>query len=251
VIFNRQAPLRELFRRSTEIGVALGGATQTRHIFGRMINRRYRGKLETVLDHRDEGFPVLRSYYKTSYAKMYQKHEHFLRAEACANDTYHLGVGRRLENLPALKERLHDTTDRYFGQHAELLDSTVDTGALAKLAQSVTVGARRVPGIKLHDDRVIRLIDALLYTGGLLNDWTTRDLHARLLARHRLTDENYTLNQLRYDLGKLRAHGLAERIGDTPSLPPHPGRRANRCAPRQGAHPSAWPDLREILDARL
>jgi hypothetical protein len=87
VIFKRQAPLRELFRRSTEIGVALGGATQTRHIFGRMINRRYRGKLETVLDHRDEGFPVLRSYYQTSYVKMYQKYERFLRAEACANDT--------------------------------------------------------------------------------------------------------------------------------------------------------------------
>jgi len=31
-----------------------------------------------------------------------------------------------------------------------------------------------VSGIKLHDDRVIRLLDCLLYTGGLLGNWTTR-----------------------------------------------------------------------------
>ena len=34
-----------------------------------------------------------------------------------------------------------------------------------------------------------------------------------MLARHRLTEADYRLGQLRYDLGKLRAHGLAERLG--------------------------------------
>ena len=125
---------------------------QTRHIFGRHINRRYRGKLETVLERRDEGFPVLRSYYKSSYVKQYEKGNLLLRTETCLNDTYHLNVGRKLANLPMLKQRLAATTDRYLEQQAELLDSTIDTGALAKLAAPVTVGTRRVPGIKLHDD---------------------------------------------------------------------------------------------------
>ena len=65
----------------------------------------------------------------------------------------------------------------------------------------------------LHDDRLIRLLDNLLYTGGLLGDSTTRQLHERIVARHRLDEDDYTLGQLRYDLGKLRAHGLAERVG--------------------------------------
>ena len=60
------------------------------------------------------------------------------------------------------------TTDRYLTQQAELLDSTVDRGALAALAAPLTTGTGRVPGIKLHDDRLIRLLDNLLYTGGLL-----------------------------------------------------------------------------------
>ena len=213
VIFQRRARLRALFQRAVEIGVALGGATQTRHIFGRHINRRYRGKLETVLERRDEGFPVLRSYYKSSYVKQYEKGNLLLRTETCLNDTYHLKVGRKLANLPVLKQRLAATTDRYLEQQAELLDSTIDTGALAKLAAPVTVGTRRVPGIKLHDDRVIRLLETLLYTGGLLDNWTTRELHARVLARHRLGEKDYTLGQLRYDLSKLRAHRLAERVG--------------------------------------
>lgn len=213
VVFRRQAPLRELFRRATEIGVALGGATQIRHLFGRRIDRRYRGKLETVLEHRDEGHPVLRAYYQTSYVKQYEKGGRLLRIEGCLNDTYHLGVGRKLENLPQLRTHLEATIDRYLAQQAELLDSTVDTGALARLANPIPVGRRRAPGIKLHDDRVIRLLDTLLYTGNLLGDWTTRELHARSLARHRLTESDYTITQLRYDLWKLRAHGLVERIG--------------------------------------
>ena len=156
---------------------------------------------------------MLRSYYKSSYVKQYEKGNLLLRTETCLNDTYHLNIGRKLANLPALKRRLAATTDRYLEQQAELLDSTIDSGALAKLAAPVTVGSRRVPGIKLHDDRVIRLLDSLLYTGGLLGNWTTRELHERVLARHRLTEQDYTLGQLRYDLGKLRAHRLAERVG--------------------------------------
>ena len=213
VIFHRRARLHALFQRAVEIGVALGGATQTRHLFGKRISRRYQGKLETLLERRDEGFPVLRAYYKSSYVKQYEKGDRLLRTETCLNDTYHLGIGRKLDNLPAIRRHLAATTDRYLAQQAELLDSTVDRGALAALASPVTTGKRRVPGIKLHDDRVIRLLDGLLYTGGLLGDWTTRQLHTHILARHRLREEDYTLGQLRYDLGKLRAHGLVERVG--------------------------------------
>jgi hypothetical protein len=44
-------------------------------------------------------------------------------------------------------------------------------------------------------------------------DWTSREVHTRLLARHRLTEPDYRLSPLRSDRGKLRAHGLVERLG--------------------------------------
>jgi len=215
VIFKRAAPLRALFQRAVDIGLLLGGADQATHLFGRRINRRYQGKLQTVLDRRNEGQPVLRSYYQTSFAKLYVRSYRLLRAETCINNTYHLGIGRRLENLPALTERMATTNRRYLDWQAELLDSTVDTGQLAELTQPTLVGRRRIPGIKLHDDRVMRLLEALLHPAGLVADWTSRDALARVLQRHQLAETDYRLSQLRYDLSKLRAKGLVERIGKT------------------------------------
>ena len=215
VIFHQPSPLRAQFRRAVELGLLLGGADRTTHLFGRQITARYGGKLQTVLDRRNEGHPVLRSYYQTSFVKQYEKAETLLRTETCINNTYHLNVGRRLENLPTLVTRMAETNQRFLDAQAELLASTVDQGQLARLAQPIQIGKRRVPGLRLQDDRVLRLLDVLLHPGNLVADWTSRDVLARLLARHRLTDTDYRLSQLRYDLGKLRAHGFVERIGHT------------------------------------
>jgi len=195
--------------------VLLGGADRTSHVFGRRITHRYRGRLETVLDRRNEGYPTLRSYYQTSFVKQYEKGNRLLRTETCLNDTHHVAIGRHLENLPALKERLAATNARYLEAQAELLASTIDAGYLAALAQPTLVGHRRIPGIKLHDDRVIRLLEVLLHAGNFVANWTSREVHARLLARHRLADSEYRLGQLRYDLTKLRVKGLVERLGRT------------------------------------
>jgi hypothetical protein len=215
VIFAEPSPLRALFRRAVELGLLMGGADRTSHLFGRQITSRYRGKLQTVLDRRNEGHPVLRSYYQTSFVKQYEKAETLLRTETCINDPYHLDVGRRLENLPKLVTRMAGTNQRFLDAQAELLACTVDQGELARLAQPIQVGQRRVPGLRLQDDRVLRLLDVLLHPGSFVADWTSRDVLARLLDRHRLTETDYRLSQLRYDLGKLRAHGFVERIGRT------------------------------------
>jgi hypothetical protein len=219
VIFKRSAPLKALFRRACELGVLVGGAERTTHLFGRRINRHYQGKLQTVLDQRDAGHPVLRWYYQTSFAKQYtrgdQHGDRILRTETCSNDTRHFGVGRRLENLPLLRQKLAQTNERYLALQAELLASTVDTGQLTALAEPTRIGHRRIPGLKLHDERVMRLLETVLQPGTFVADWTTRELHARILARQQLTDGDYKLSQLRYDLAKLRAKGLVERLGRT------------------------------------
>lgn len=219
VVFKRAAPLRALFQRACELGVLVGGAERTTQLFGRRIDRRYQGKLQTVLDQRDAGRPVLRWYYQTSFAKNYvrgdQQGDRILRAETCSNDTRHFGVGRRLENLPLLRDKLAATNERTLALQADLMASSVDTGVLAALAKPTIVGQRRVPGLKLHDERVIRLLDTLLHPAAFAGEWTTRELHTRVLARHRIAENDYRLSQLRYDLAKLRAKGLVQRVGRT------------------------------------
>ena len=213
VICRRSAPLRALVRRATELGIVLGGADRTTHLVGRRITQRDSGKLQPVLDRRNEGQPILRSSDGSSFVTQDEKSDRLLRTETCLNTTYDLGSGRHLDNLPALKERMQATNLRYLDAQAEVLTSTVDAGDLASLARPVQVGARRVPGHKLEDDRVIRLLEALLHPGTFVADWTSREVHTRLLARHRLTETDDRWGQLRDDLGKLRAHGLVERLG--------------------------------------
>lgn len=217
LVFRRQRPLQDVVRRMVELGAFLGGADRTVTTFGRRINRRYDGKLMTVLEAADQGHPVLRSYYHSSYAKLYEKPDHdqrsvALRAEVCINDPYHLGVKRGLDHLPLLVDKMAGVAERYLGLHAELLGSTVDSGQLAELARPTLLGRRRIPGVRLHDERVLRLLDVLVQPAGVVADWTISELRTRVLARYRLTPDDYRASQLRYDLWKLRAKGLVTRV---------------------------------------
>jgi hypothetical protein len=61
----------------------------------------------------------------------------------------------------------------------------------------------------------MRLLEVLLHGGSQLAGWRTTAIHAAILAAFGLTVERYSLTQLRYDVRKLKAHGLVERIGRT------------------------------------
>ena len=43
--------------------------------------------------------------------------------------------------------------------------------------------------------------------------WRTRQIWQALQAAFALSPQDYTLNQLRYDLRKMKGHGLLERLG--------------------------------------
>jgi hypothetical protein len=89
----------------------------------------------------------------------------------------------------------------------------VDFPFFQRLAQPVQQGATRIPGLKIHDPRVARLLEVLLHASTTLGGWTSAQLHQAVLTTYTLSSERYRLAQLRYDLRKLRAHGLLERHG--------------------------------------
>ncbi|MBS1827572.1 MAG: hypothetical protein JST93_19815 [Acidobacteria bacterium] len=53
----------------------------------------------------------------------------------------------------------------------------------------------------------------LLHGGTQIAGWSTRQIHEAVLATFELSSDKYSLNQLRYDLRKLKAHGLLQRDG--------------------------------------
>ena len=56
-------------------------------------------------------------------------------------------------------------------------------------------------------------MEVLLHGGTVVSGWTTRQIHEAILTTFDIGFNRYGLNQLRYDLRKLKAHGLLARDG--------------------------------------
>ncbi len=59
---------------------------------------------------------------------------------------------------------------------------------------------------------MMRLMEVLLHRGPQLDGWRTAQIHEAILVAFSISAEAYSLN-LRYDLRKMKAHGLLERQG--------------------------------------
>jgi hypothetical protein len=212
-IFKRHFPIHKIFERSCEIGLWRLTANRISETFGTRLNKRLNGKLATVIDQIEHGHHVFRAYWKHAFLKQYEKFSRYLRNELCSNNLRDFGLKKGLDHLGAVRERFKTITDRFAGFQAQSLNVHVDFPLLQRIALSITVGSVRYPGIKIHDARIIRLLEVLLHGGNTVGGWSARQIHQAVLATFQLPPKTYGLNQLRYDLRKLKGHGLLERDG--------------------------------------
>jgi len=212
-LFRRHFPIHKIFERSCEIGLACLTADQLAQIFGFRLHRRLRGKLQTVLEKLDHGHHLLRAYGKSSFLRMYEKFATFLRLEAGSNRVRDFGLNKGLDNLEAVRRQLAAVTGRFAGFQAQALNVHVDFPLLPRLALPILCGHTKIAGIKIQDTRMIRLMEVLLHGGTLVAGWRSAQIHQAILTAFGLSAETYTLTQFRYDLRKMRAHGLLERVG--------------------------------------
>jgi len=212
-IFKRSFPIHRLFERSCELGVWRWTSDHFSQVFGIRVTRRLRGKLHTTLEKIEHGHHVFRAYWKNAFVKQYEKFLTFLRAEVCSNNLRDFGLKKGLEHLAAVRCSFLGVLDRFSTLQASALNVHVDFPFFQHLAQPLQQGATRIPGLKIHDLRVVRLLEVLLHGSTTVGGWTTATIHQVVLTTYALSSERYRLTQLRYDLRKLRAHGLLQRHG--------------------------------------
>jgi len=213
LIFRRNFPIHKLFERSCDLGLLRLCADSISQIFGWRLHKRWPGQLTSKLDQIQHGHHVLRAYAKNAVIRMYEKFSTFLRLEALSNNLKDFGLKKGLDNLDQVRRTLATVTDRFAAFEARALNVHVDFSLFQRLALPIAAGARKTPGIKIHDTRMLRLMEVLLHTGTKVLGWRTADIHQAILSSFSLAPANYTLTQLRYDLRKLKAHGLLERDG--------------------------------------
>jgi hypothetical protein len=211
-IFRRHFPIRQIFERSCELALWRMTANRLAEMFGVRLTKRVRGKVSTVLDEIDHGRHIFRAYCKHGFVKQYEKFRTFLRNELCSNNLPDLRLKKALANLPAVRTTFLAVTDRFAGFQAECLNVHGDFALLQRLALPITVGPTKFPGIRIHDTRLIRLMEVLLHAGTQVSGIKARAVHQAVLSAFELSADHYTLGQLRYDLRKMKGRALIERV---------------------------------------
>jgi hypothetical protein len=213
LVFRRNFPIHKLFERSCDMGLLRLSADRIAQVFGWRLHKRIAGKLTSVLERTEHGHHVLRAYAKNAVMRMYEKFSTFLRLEALTNNLKDFGLNKGLDNLDKVRHILGAVSDRFAAFEAQALDVHVNFPLFQRLALPIPRRRGKTPGIKLHDTRMLRLMEVLLHTGTRVLGWRTAEIHQAILSNFSLTAERYSLTQLRYDLRKMKAHGLLERDG--------------------------------------
>jgi hypothetical protein len=136
-----------------------------------------------------------------------------LRVETVINSPDDLGCHRRLRFLDELQAKARDVNRRLLdtervGQSCVLASPAFERVALPTL----TADGRRAPALRFGDPRVMALVGALCVTLNAIVGFTNRSLRAQVTA---LLGTPYTVNQMSYDLARLRRNGLIERLPHT------------------------------------
>src|SRR5436305_3312891 len=215
LIFHRRAALDALGERLLDANRTIGRPDKITVIFGRKVNSRYRGKLQTEIEDMHLPNPVIRSHYGNGFIKQYVRDHLILRTEAATNNVNDYGVNKAVENLPKLREKLSAINDNYQNVQQDILETFIDRGDLRKLAEPTLLpGGKRIPGLKLDHPRQLALMHALVRFSHVAasSTFTTAELYPDVLDTLGCPAEKYSLASLRYDLSKLRAKRLVEKL---------------------------------------
>jgi hypothetical protein len=158
------------------------------------LTRKLRGKLATVIEQIDHGHHVFRANFKSALLRQYEKFSLFLRNELLSNNLNDFGLRKGLDHLDAVRNRFQTITGRFAAFQAQCLNVHVDFPLLQKIALPVAIGSVRYPGIKIHDTRIIRLLEVLLHGGNTIGGWTAKQIHQVVVTTFQLSPRTYGLN---------------------------------------------------------
>jgi DNA-binding transcriptional ArsR family regulator len=215
LIFRRRAALDRMGERLLDANRTVGQPNKITMIFGRKITRQYRGKLQTVIEDMNLPNSVIRSHYGNGFVKQYVRDHVLLRTEPASNNVNDYGCKKAVEHLPELRERMSSVIDNYHNVQQDILETFIDRGQMRKLAQpTVLPNGKRIPGLKLDHPRQLALMHALVRFSHIAaqNTFTTSEIYADTVTALAVAPKDYSLASLRYDLSKLRAKGLVERV---------------------------------------
>jgi hypothetical protein len=210
-VLDRPQTGRIFFEEVIRENLDIGRPDQVQLIFERRVTKRTPGRFRTrVLT--DGVIPSLHVDYKSTKIKQYHKEGRALRTETTINDPRDFAIGKRLHNLPALREIGFQANRRLLDVQRLSHDAMIGEDAFRQLNEPVTVAGQRASALRFADPVTQTLFGALLVFRLLPRGFSNRELRdhwAPLLGK---TPQSITPGQMTYHLRRLRLHGLIERV---------------------------------------
>lgn len=213
LVFDRPRTGRIFFEQLIRDHIDLGRPEQVQLIFGRRVTRRTPGTFRTRL--LTQGvIPSIRIYYKSSFLKQYFKEGRALRIETTINNPRDFAIGKKLKNLPLLRDAGFQANQRLLDVQRMSFDPTIGEDTFQQIHQPVNVDGQHAPALRFGDPRVLALMSALLVFRLLPRGFRNRELR-QMVAPLQGSMPHMTSGMMTYDLRRLRLHGLIERIPKT------------------------------------
>ena len=210
-VFDRPLSGRYFFEEVIRDHLDLGRPSQVSLIFNRRVTKRTPGTFRTRVV--TEGvMPSLHVSYKYSTIKQYFKEDKALRTETTINNPRDFGIGKKLENLPAVREIGFQANRRLLDVQKVSQNCQVGFDVFEGINQQSEVDGQVAAALKFSDPRVMALMHAIILFFLLPRGFSNallREQVARLMGKDPST---YKPGQMTYDLRRLRLHGLIERI---------------------------------------
>jgi hypothetical protein len=202
---------RVFFEQVIRENLDMGRPEQVQLIFKRKINRNTPGCFRTRVV--TQGVtPSLHVYYKNTRIKQYHKENRALRTETTINNTYDFGIGKRVHNLPKLREIGFAANRQLLEVERLSHDCMLADETFQALNRPVTAGQQRASGLRFADLRVHSLLHALILFRQLPQGFRCAHLRDHLAALSGRDPESLTQGAITYQLRRLRLHGLIERV---------------------------------------
>lgn len=132
-----------------------------------------------------------------------------MRIETVVNDPGDLGVLRRLRHLGELREQARALNRRMLAFQRASCTPTLATSHFDEVALPDLRAGQRTVALRYGDPRVVALLGALAFSLHQLVPFRNGDLRA---AVEQLLLRPYSSAQMSYDLRRLRAKGLIQRL---------------------------------------
>src|SRR6266404_2253122 len=152
-VLDRPVTGRIFFEQVIRENLDLGRPDQVQLIFGRGVSKRTPGRFRTrVLT--AGVIPTLHVDYKRSRIKQYHKEGKALRTETTINNTRDFDLGKRLHNLPALREIGFRANRRLLDVQRLSHDCTIGEDAFRRINEPVIVDGQRSSALRFADPLV-------------------------------------------------------------------------------------------------